>query len=56
VVIGDILGLEESYKGICFGHAFFKACQYAATYEYFGKSLTYVSIKIGQGDIQKRKT
>jgi hypothetical protein len=56
VVIGDILGLEESYKGICFGPAFFKACQYATTYEIFGKNLTYVSIKIGQGDIQKCKT
>jgi hypothetical protein len=52
VIIGDILGLEESYKGICFWHAFFKACQYIATYENVVKSLTYVSIKIGQGDIQ----
>ncbi len=25
----DILGLEENYQGICFGHAFSKACQYA---------------------------
>jgi hypothetical protein len=22
----DILGLKERYQGICFGHAFFKAC------------------------------
>jgi len=25
----EILGLEESFQGYCFGHAFFKACQYA---------------------------
>ncbi len=50
------MGSEESYQGVCFGHAFFKAHQYAATYEIFGKKLTYVSIKIGHGDIQKCKT
>jgi hypothetical protein len=24
----EILGMEESFKGTCFGHAFSKACQY----------------------------
>jgi len=28
VVSYDILSLEESYQGTCFGHAFSKACQY----------------------------
>jgi hypothetical protein len=41
----DILGLEESYQSICFGHAFSKACQYATTNEKVCKDLTYVSIK-----------
>jgi hypothetical protein len=22
----ELVGLEESFQGICFGHAFFKAC------------------------------
>ncbi len=29
VVNYDILSLEESYQGTCFGHAFLKAYQYA---------------------------
>jgi hypothetical protein len=31
VVSCDILGLEESYQGTCFGHAFLKAGQHATT-------------------------
>jgi hypothetical protein len=31
IISCDMLGLEESFKGRCFGHAFFKACQYATT-------------------------
>jgi len=27
----DILGVEESFNGTCFGHAFSKTCQYATT-------------------------
>ncbi len=33
IVSCDMLGLEESFKGNCFGHAFFKACQYATIEE-----------------------
>ncbi len=33
IVSCDMLGLEESFQGICFGHAFSKACQYATTKE-----------------------
>ncbi len=29
IVSCDMLGLEESFQDIYFGHAFFKACQYA---------------------------
>ncbi len=24
----ELVGLEESFQDTCFGHAFFKACQY----------------------------
>jgi hypothetical protein len=27
IISCDVLGLEESFQGICFGHAFSKACQ-----------------------------
>jgi hypothetical protein len=33
IVSCDMSGLEESFKGSCFGHAFFKACQYVTTEE-----------------------
>jgi hypothetical protein len=26
-----VLGMEESFQGTCFGHAFSKACQYGTT-------------------------
>jgi hypothetical protein len=29
IVSCDVMGLEESFQGICFGCAFFKTCQYA---------------------------
>jgi hypothetical protein len=31
IISCDILGLKESYQNTYFGHAFFKACQYART-------------------------
>jgi hypothetical protein len=31
----DVLGLEKSFQGTYFGHAFFKTCQYATTNEFF---------------------
>jgi len=45
IISCGILGLEESYQSICFGHAFSKACQYATTNENVYRDLTYVSIK-----------
>jgi hypothetical protein len=53
IVSCDILGLKELYQNTYFGHAFFKACQYATTYYYFCKNLTYVFIKTTQRDIHK---
>ncbi len=35
----DVLGLEESFLGICFGHAFSKACQYATKEKKVSKDL-----------------
>ncbi len=45
IVSCDMLGLEESFQGNCFGHAFYKACQYATIEEQNCKYLRYVSIK-----------
>jgi hypothetical protein len=47
-----VLGLEESFQGMFFGHAFSKACQYATTNEKLCKDLQYVSIKIAQRYLQ----
>ncbi len=41
----DVLGLKKKFQGTCFNHAFSKVCQYATTYEFFYKSLKYLSIK-----------
>jgi hypothetical protein len=51
IVNCDMMGLEESFKGNCFGHAFFKACQYATIEEKVRKNLQYVSIKASQRDL-----
>jgi hypothetical protein len=53
VVNCEVLGMEESFQGICFGHAFFKACQYRIDEEFFCKNLKYVSIKSTQSYLQK---
>jgi len=46
-----MLGLEESFQGICFEHAFYKACQYVTTKEKICEDLQYVLIKSAQGDL-----
>jgi hypothetical protein len=45
VVNCEVLGMEESFQGICFGHAFLKACQYGTTKEKVCKNLKHISIK-----------
>ncbi len=52
IISCDMLGLEEVFQGIYFGHAFSKACQYATTEEKICKDLRYVLIKLAQGDLQ----
>jgi hypothetical protein len=42
IVSCDMLGLEESFQGICFGHASSKACQYVTTEEKVCKDLRCV--------------
>ncbi len=39
IVNCDMLGLEESFQGICFGHASSKDCQYVTTKEKVCKDL-----------------
>jgi hypothetical protein len=45
IISYDILSLIESFQGSSFGHAFFMACQYALTNEFFCKGLKYIFIK-----------
>jgi hypothetical protein len=45
VVKCETLGLEKSFQGICFGHVFSKACEYATIDDKVCKNLKYVSIK-----------
>ncbi len=48
IVNYELLGLEESYQGCCFGHLFSKTCQYGTTDEIFCIRLKHVSIKFAQ--------
>jgi hypothetical protein len=45
IINSEPLGLEESFQGTCFGHAFSKVCQYGITKEKLCKNLKYVSVK-----------
>jgi hypothetical protein len=38
IISCEVLGLGDSFQGIIFGHAFFKSCQCATTYEKFAKT------------------
>jgi hypothetical protein len=44
VINCEVLGLEENFDGICFGHAFFKTYQYVIAKERVCKNLKFVSI------------
>jgi hypothetical protein len=46
-----VLGWEESFQGICFGHAFLKVYQYTTTKEKVCKDVQYVLIKTTQRDL-----
>jgi hypothetical protein len=52
VVKCETFGLEESFRGTCFGHVFSKLCQYATTNEIFC-NLKYAFIKFVEVDLQK---
>jgi len=53
VVNCEVLGLEESFNGTCFGHAFFETYYYVIVEEKVCKNLKCVLIKSMQFDIQK---
>ncbi len=55
VVNCEILGLEESFNGTCFDHAFSKTCHYVTIKEKVCKDLRIVSIKFVQSEIWKGK-
>jgi hypothetical protein len=50
VVCCEILGLEESFQGYCFGQAFSKAYYYATTKNKMCKNLKEMSITFAQLD------
>jgi hypothetical protein len=45
IINRKFLGLEKSFNGICFGHAFSKTYQYVIAKKRVCKNLKYVSIK-----------
>jgi hypothetical protein len=47
----ESLGIEGSFQGICFGHAFSKVCQCGNVEEKVCNNLKYVSIKFAQRDL-----
>jgi hypothetical protein len=47
----DIMGLEETFNGSCFGHVFSKACYYGTTKEKVCKDIRFASIKNVQSNI-----
>jgi hypothetical protein len=49
----ETLGVIESFKDTCFGHAFSKACQHSTYDEKVCKGLRYVSINSIQIYLQK---
>jgi hypothetical protein len=49
----DVLELEESFNGTCFGCAISKTCQYATPKEKVCKNLKFVSIKSTEFDFKK---
>jgi hypothetical protein len=53
VVKFEVLGLDESFYGVCFGHAFSKECQHAIIDEIVCKNLKFVSIKSTKSNLQK---
>jgi len=48
IVSCDMLGLEETFQNIYFGHAFSKACQYVTIEGKACTNLQYVSIKVAK--------
>ncbi len=53
VVNCEYFGIEKSFQGTCFGHAFSKACQYGTAKEKICRILKYVSIKSAQTNLHK---
>jgi len=53
IISCETLGLPKSFNGICFGHAFSKACQYVTIDEKMYRNIRYASIKAIQANLQK---
>ncbi len=44
----EVLGLDQSFQGTCFGHGFLKTCQYVTINEKVCKNPQFISIKSTQ--------
>jgi len=55
IVNDQRLGIFAPFEGVCFGHAFSKACQYATFDEKVNSNLQRVNIKFVQSTIQNCK-
>jgi hypothetical protein len=54
VIKCEVLGLDESFQGSCFGHIFSKTCQYYAIIDgNICRNFKFVSIKSIQSNLQK---
>ncbi len=51
IVDCHLLKLQWVYKGTCFGHIMFKACQYATNDEKVTTGLKQVNVKVAQGNL-----
>jgi hypothetical protein len=56
IVRCELIGLDESFKGICFDHVFSKAFQYVTIDEKVCTNFIFVSIKFAQLNLQTFKT
>jgi hypothetical protein len=48
----EVLGMEENFQSICFGHAYSKACQYGIATKKNCKNLKHIFIQSTHFDLQ----
>jgi hypothetical protein len=53
IVKCEVLTLDESFQGTCFGHSFSQACENHATNEKVYRNFRFVSVKSTQSNLHK---